>query len=201
MPLSEQWIVTNARGESLDYRQGESYPAAPEYELCRCGQSGDKPFCDGSHEQARFDGTETASRRPYLDQAETFAGPTMSLTDAKSLCAFVRFCDPEGRSWNLVMQTDDPEARRLVAHQAGHCPGGRLVAWDRATGKSVEPEFEPSLGLIEDTAERVSGPIWVRGGIPVVSADGEVYEVRNQIALCRCGRSTNLPFCDGSHAT
>jgi hypothetical protein len=124
----------------------------------------------------------------------------MSLTDAKSLCAFVRFCDPEGRVWNLVMQTDDPEARRLVAHQAGHCPGGRLVAWDRETGKSVEPEFEPSLGLIEDTAKGVSGPIWVRGGIPVVSADGEVYEVRNQIALCRCGRSTNLPFCDGSHA-
>jgi CDGSH-type Zn-finger protein len=199
LPLSEQWIVTNAQGESLDYREGKRYLTPPAYSLCRCGQSGDKPFCDDSHKEVRFDGTETASRQPYLDQAETFAGPTMLLTDAKSLCAFTRFCDPKGRVWNLVLQTDDPEARRLVEHEAGHCSGGRLVAWDRETGKPVEPAFEPSLGLIEDTAKEVSGPIWVRGGIPVVSADGKAYEVRNQTALCRCGRSANKPLCDGSH--
>jgi hypothetical protein len=74
------------------------------------------------------------------------------------------------------------------------------VAFDRETGESVEPEYEPSLGLIEDTARRVSGPIWARGRIPIVSADGEGYEVRNQVALCRCGRSDNKPFCNGSHA-
>jgi hypothetical protein len=58
----------------------------------------------------------------------------------------------------------------------------------------------PSLGLIEDTARHVSGPIWVRGGVPVVSADGQPYEIRNRVALCRCGRSANKPFCNGSHA-
>jgi CDGSH-type Zn-finger protein len=200
LPLNEQWIVTNAQGESLDYREGESYPAPPEYALCRCGQSSNKPFCDGSHEKVRFDGTETASRQPYLDQVEVFEGPTMLLADAEGLCAFARFCDPKGRIWNLVYQTDDPEARRLVEYESGHCPGGRLVAFDRETGESVEPEYEPSLGLIEDTARRVSGPIWVRGAIPVVSANGTSYEVRNQIALCRCGRSDNKPFCNGSHA-
>ncbi len=114
--------------------------------------------------------------------------------------AFARFCDPKGRVWNLVKQTDNPDARRLVEFEAGHCPAGRLVAWDRATGKSIEPKFEPSLGLIEDTAKQVSGPIWVRGGIPVVSADGQTYEIRNRMTLCRCGRSANKPFCDGSHA-
>jgi Uncharacterized conserved protein len=200
LPLNEQWIVTNAKRESLDYREGESYPTAPEYELCRCGQSSDKPFCDDSHKKMSFDGSETASRLPYLDQAETFTGPTMLITDAARLCAFARFCDPKGRIWNLVTQTDDPEARRLVEYEAGHCPSGRLVAWDRETGEPVEPEFEPSLGLIEDTVRRVSGPIWVRGGIPVVSADGTAYEVRNQVALCRCGQSDNKPFCNGSHA-
>jgi len=200
LPLSEQWIVTNAQGESLDYREGKSYPTPSEYALCRCGQSSDKPFCDGTHEKVRFDGTETASRQPYLDQAESIVGPTMLLTDAVSLCAFARFCDPKGRVWNLVLQTDDPEARRLTEYESGHCPGGRLVAWDRETGKSIEPKFEPSLGLIEDTARKVIGPIWVRGGIPVVSADGNAYEVRNQVTLCRCGRSANMPFCNGSHA-
>jgi CDGSH-type Zn-finger protein len=200
LPLSEQRIVTNAEGESLDYAEGKQYPAAPQYALCRCGQSGHKPFCDGTHGKVHFDGTETASRQPYLEQAKSTEGPTASLTDAESLCASARFCDPKGGSWNLVKQSDDPEARRLVGHQAGHCPSGRLVAWDRQTGKAIEPNFEPSLGLIEDTAKQVSGPIWVRGGIPVISADGQAYEVRNRLTLCRCGKSANKPFCDGSHA-
>ncbi|MHB8060709.1 MAG: CDGSH iron-sulfur domain-containing protein, partial [Gaiellaceae bacterium] len=126
--------------------------------------------------------------------------PTMSLADAESLCAFARFCDPKGRIWNLIYETDDPEARLLVEHESGHCPGGRLVAFDRETGESVEPEYEQSLGLIEDTARRVGGPIWVRGGIPVISADGTAHELRTQVALCRCGLSVNKPFCDGSHA-
>ena len=200
LPLSEQWIVTNAEGESLDYRQGKKYPAQPQYALCRCGQSANKPFCDGTHQKVQFDGTETASHQPYLKQAETIEGPTMLLTDQENLCAFARFCDPKGRIWNLVKETDNPEARRLVKHEAGHCPAGRLVAWDRETGKPIEPIFEPSLGLIEDTDKKVSGPIWARGGIPVVSAEGKTYEIRNRMTLCRCGRSDNKPFCNGSHA-
>jgi CDGSH-type Zn-finger protein len=200
LPLSEQWIATNPEGESLDYREGKQYPAQPQYALCRCGQSANKPFCDGSHKKAQFDGTETASQQPYLEQAETIEGPTMVLTDQENLCAFARFCDPKGRIWNLVAQADNPETRRIVEHEAGHCPAGRLVVWDRATGKPIEPKFEPSLGLIEDTAKKVSGPIWVRGGIPVISADGKTYEIRNRMTLCRCGRSDNKPFCNGSHA-
>ena len=47
--LGEQWIVTNDEGESLDYREGKTFPATQQYALCRCGQSGNKPFCDGSH--------------------------------------------------------------------------------------------------------------------------------------------------------
>jgi CDGSH-type Zn-finger protein len=45
----------------------------------------------------------------------------------------------------------------------------------------------------------VSGPIWVRGGISVYSGQGMLYEVRNRVTLCRCGKSTNKPFCDSSH--
>ena len=200
LPLSEQRIVTNAKGESLDYQESREYPLQAQYSLCRFGQSGTKPFCDGTHKKVGFDGTETAGTETYMEQVETFEGPTLQLTDAENLCAFARFCDPKGRIWNLVGLTDQPEARSVVEYEAGHCPGGRLVAWDRETGKPIEPDFERSIGLIEDTARRVSGPIWVRGGVPVISAGGEAYEVRNRVTLCRCGRSGNKPFCDGSHA-
>jgi CDGSH-type Zn-finger protein len=54
--------------------------------------------------------------------------------------------------------------------------------------------------LIFDPAREEEGPLWVRGGIQVEGADGFLYQRRNRITLCRCGRSQNMPFCDASHA-
>jgi CDGSH-type Zn-finger protein len=201
VPLANQRIVNNEKGESVDWHEDEAFPHAEKYALCRCGQSASKPFCDGAHSRVGFDGTETASRDPYERQAERIDGPTVVLEDAEQLCAFARFCDPHGRVWNLVSKTDQLSGRKLVEQEAADCPAGRLVAKDRATGIAYEPRFEPSIGLVQDTAKAISGPLWVRGGIPVVSADGTAYEVRNRVTLCRCGVSSNKPFCDGSHAS
>jgi len=33
----------------------------------------------------------------------------------------------------------------------------------------------------------------------IESADGRMYESRNRVTLCRCGKSENKPYCDGSH--
>lgn len=74
------------------------------------------------------------------------------------------------------------------------------MAWDRTTGKPFEFRFAPSLGLIEDPAIGSSGGLWVRGGIPVRREDGRTYEIRNRTVLCRCGKSANKPYCDGTHA-
>jgi len=201
VPLSHQHVVVNAEGESIDWRAGDPVEGGDNYALCRCGHSTKKPFCDGSHKKRGFDGSETASRAPYLEQAQRIPGPTMDLLDAEKLCAFGRFCDPAGQVWNLVEKTDHEAARRVFEHEATACPGGRLVAIDKKTGKAIEPHFEPSIGLIHDTARGESGPLWVRGGIPIESADGTTYEVRNRVTLCRCGASANKPFCDGSHAS
>jgi len=201
IPVAKQTIGTDAEGQSREWQQGQEYEVAETYALCRCGESATKPFCDGTHVKNRFNGTERASKQPYVEQAGVIEGPEMFLTDAQNLCAFARFCDPDGQVWNLIESTDDPEKRKLVEKEAGHCPGGRLVAWYKETLKPYEPQFEPSIGLIEDPQMQVSGGLWLRGSIPVVGADGTQYEVRNRVALCRCGASGNKPFCDGSHVS
>jgi CDGSH-type Zn-finger protein len=200
VPLAKQHIGTNADGESTEWREGESYPAPPKYALCRCGQSKKKPFCDGTHAAVDFDGTETARRDAFVDQAEVIDGPTMQLLDAPSLCASARFCDVKGKIWNLIKQTDDEAAQALVVEQAAHCPSGRLVVLDKSRN-TLEPELAPSIGVTEDTAMNVAGPLWVRGGIPITSSDGKRLEVRNRVALCRCGASKNKPYCDGTHVS
>ena len=200
VPLQVDTITYDADGGSEEWQAGRAIEAGEKYALCRCGRSANKPFCDGTHARIDFDGTETASREPYAVQATTIDGPAMVLQDADALCAFARFCDPHGSIWKLIEQTDDAGARALVKHEATHCPSGRLVVRDKATGTPIEPEFAPSIELVEDPGKDCSGPLWVRGGIPVTSADGTTYEVRNRVTLCRCGASTNKPFCDGTHA-
>jgi CDGSH-type Zn-finger protein len=200
LPLSKQTIGTNTAGESVKWIEGRAYPTQAAYALCRCGRSANKPFCDGTHAKVKFDGTETASRESYKTQAKVTEGPTMSLTDAEKLCAFARFCDPNGQVWSLVNETDDASAKKNFVRQVGDCPSGRLVAWENSTGKPLEPKFEPSIGLIEDPANECAGPIWLKGGVQVIGADGFHYEVRNRVTLCRCGASQNKPFCDGTHA-
>jgi len=200
VPLAKQTIVGDAAGESRSWKEGERLSVPANYALCRCGHSKTKPFCDGSHAKAKFDGKETASRVPYREQAQLTEGPVLSLTDAESLCAFARFCDPNGQVWNQVAGTDEPKVRETFVRQVNDCPSGRLVAWERASGKPIEHALPISIGIIEDPVENVSGPLWLRGGIPLVSADGFAYEVRNRVTVCRCGASKNKPFCDGSHA-
>jgi CDGSH-type Zn-finger protein len=200
VPLARQAIVADEEGHSVGWREGETFDTAEEYELCRCGRSATKPFCDRSEERLGFDGTETASREPYLEQAKERQGPTVNLTDARRLCAFARFCDYGGQVWNLI-ERDDPESASLAVREATMCPSGRLVAWDRATGDPYEGSFEPSIGVVEDPNKGVSGPLWVRGGIQVIGADGYRYETRNRMTLCRCGASSNKPFCDGTHVS
>ena len=201
VPLEMQVIEPNEDGLSWDWKLAKTFEAKEEYHLCRCGQSKNKPFCDNSHLRAKFDGTETASRKPYVRAAEGREGPGLLLRDQEELCAFARFCDPGGKIWALIDSTDDPEVRKLAVREANHCPSGRLAVYEKKTDRAIEEELLPSIGLVEDPALGCSGPLWVRGGIRIESSDGTPYEVRNRVTLCRCGASVNKPFCNGSHAS
>jgi CDGSH-type Zn-finger protein len=196
VPLTRMSIETNENGESWEWRQRGMVDVDGTYRLCRCGSAATQPFCDDTCARIGFDGTERADRRPYLQQARRQLGPERDLTDAPRLCATARFCDAMGTIWALV-DIDDKVAAELVDRAAVRCPSGRLVAW---IGRdAVEADLEPSIALTSDPSRGVSGPLWVRGGIPIRSADGSTYEVRNRVTLCRCGASRNKPLCDGSH--
>jgi CDGSH-type Zn-finger protein len=50
---------------------------------------------------------------------------------------------------------------------------------------------------------RNNGPYRVEGPITLVDADGNEYDLSERaggFSLCRCGGSTNKPFCDGTHS-
>ena len=199
IPLHIQTIVANEEGRSWEWGNGEIFKTSKSYWLCRCGQSSHKPFCDDSHLKYGFDGTETAGHIPYDALAKQFDGPTLVMGDVGSLCANARFCSATGKIQNLISKTGDPDVREEVIREVKNCPAGRLTLVDKITGQKIEQSLQPSIGIVEDVPKSCSGPLWVQGGVPIESSDGEQYEIRNRVTLCRCGASKNKPFCDSTH--
>jgi len=180
--------------EPIDWAPFEPLQAEADYALCRCGRSATKPFCDDTCAGLVWDSAETADRAPRATRARVFAGQGVVMTDDHALCTHAGFCGDRFTSvWQMVRHTDDPVVRERMQAMIDRCPSGTLAhAVDREADND-EPVFELGIGVIKD------GPLWIRGGISVQSADGVTYEVRNRMTLCRCGNSSNKPFCDGSH--
>ncbi len=214
VPFKQQFIMADQLGESWYYAPGESFPLSDDIErptlLCRCGASGSKPYCDGSHEHVEWDDALTAELDEILRDAKVYSGDTLELADNRKYCSYARFCHPAGGAWKLTMGSGESGVDRdLAIREASMCPSARLTATERdpaldnEDGRRIpyEFDFEPTMALLEDPEERCSGGLWLRGGISVFNDDGELYEVRNRVVLCRCGHSSNKPYCDGEHAS
>ena len=50
---------------------------------------------------------------------------------------------------------------------------------------------------------RDDGPLVIQGPVKIIDAEGNAFVPpanKPLVALCRCGGSTNKPFCDGTHS-
>ena len=56
--LVKKTQIVSEFGEPLNWKKDGDIPHAETYELCRCGHSKEKPFCDSSHCDIDFEGTE-----------------------------------------------------------------------------------------------------------------------------------------------
>lgn len=57
----------------------------------------------------------------------------------------------------------------------------------------VRPISKPTIRIEDD------GPYQISGRFQLVDDAGELYETERELSLCRCGRSHEKPFCDGTH--
>ncbi len=199
IPLRQNIIEIDRQGTSLAWKDGKDYmPESGCYALCRCGHSKEKPYCDGTHESTGFEGEETASRESYLSGCTRYEGEQVDLLDNESLCAGVRFCDRGLGVWEAALESGDDQNKQLAIDESCACLSGRLTVVEK-DGTAIEPDLPQEIGLVQDSAAGWRGPLSVTGGIPLEGADGEEYEIRNRMTLCRCGESKNMPFCDTSH--
>lgn len=197
LPLDEVIMVTTRDGSPIEWKNGKKIPVGKNYSLCRCGRSTNKPFCTGEHVKTGFNGTEVASKEKFSKNADVTKGAKLNLLDNPYFCNHSGFCTTGVGVWEGVSVANDKVSKEKVAKQICDCPTGRLVAIDAKTKKEIEPKFEKSISLI--TEPEGIGAIWVKGKVEIKSSSNKSYEKRNRVCLCRCGKSSNKPFCDGSH--
>lgn len=161
--------------------------------LCRCGKSKDKPYCDGAHQdtglnEVRLEGC------PHVP-IKNYTGSEIIVHFRPQLCYHSENCvkglpavfDRFKRPWVNATGAD----YEAIIEQIGKCPSGALSYTGREG--DVRPLPEDSILV------RRNGPYVVRGDIPLVTEEELAPHTAERYSLCRCGRSRNKPFCDGSH--
>ncbi len=172
----------------------------PTYSLCRCGASKNHPFCDGAHIESKFNGQETADIDKIMETSSEYVGKDFIMLDKGKLCFGAGFCySKHGNIWEFI-ESENSKNNETIIQMSNDCPAGRFVIIDKKTNKIISPNFNPSISVVEEVRKYVSGPLWVKGNIQIVSKEKGEYEKRDSVALCRCGESKNKPYCDGEHS-
>lgn len=100
-----------------------------------------------------------------------------------------RVFDPKKRPWIQPDQADADELAAVIMR----CPTGALHYSHTEIESAETTPDENTMQVCKD------GPLYLRGALQLHHADGEILMQENRVALCRCGKSTNKPFCDNSH--
>lgn len=87
----------------------------------------------------------------------------------------------------------DAASADAIAEAVLLCPTGALH-YVRHDGGPQEPErTDVQVQTVPD------GPYYVQGLLEVTTSGGDLIRKDTRIALCRCGKSEHMPFCDNSH--
>jgi len=200
VPLVRKQKIVSEEGDAVSWMKTEVLATEENYALCRCGRSASKPFCDGSHARLGFDGTETADTRRSVERQRVLGdGHAIIVKRDGPLCMHAAFCVGRARKIPAMLpHTGDSDVRAQVIGMIDRCPSGSYTYALELGGEDVEPDL-PLAVAVTTEEDALGGALWVTGGIPVERADGQPFETRNRVTLCRCGHSKIKPLCDGTH--
>ncbi|MGH7677500.1 MAG: CDGSH iron-sulfur domain-containing protein [Gemmatimonadaceae bacterium] len=97
--------------------------------------------------------------------------------------------DPSRRPW-IDLGSADADA---IARAVVKCPTGALQ-YERLDGGAAETVPDS----VQVTPVR-NGPYLIRGRVDIVDPATRQPHSETRVALCRCGQSKHMPYCDNTH--
>ena len=162
--------------------------------LCRCGGSGSKPYCDGTHASNGFNGEKSPDRVP--DQLDTYDGKDITIRDNRGSCSHAAYCTSglPGIWRTGVEPWIDPDGAPVddSVRVIRQCPSGAL-SYER------DGKIEDAYSDTPEIQISRNGPYLIRGGVELDGVERGEGASLEHCTLCRCGHSRNKPFCDGAH--
>ncbi len=97
---------------------------------------------------------------------------------------------PSEKPWITLDNVNSEE----IIEQVFKCPSGALSIKEQQANKEPEQNKE----IWTEIVVLKNGPIMVKGSLSIKHKDGK-QESQKEVYLCRCGQSSNKPYCDGTH--
>lgn len=114
-----------------------------------------------------------------------------------------RVFSPDKRPWVCVDEAGPLEIIKAI----DQCPTGAL-RYQLTKNSKIDPDLAKGAGWIGYQVSEPAivhirmvkdGPLLVKGPVRILDCDGNSIRECESMVLCRCGRTKNPPFCDGSH--
>ena len=99
--------------------------------------------------------------------------------------------DPQKRPWI----TPEGANTESIIDQIKKCPSGALSYYINSDVGDEKVKIEAET-IVESAP---NGPLMVYGNVTIKDSKGNITRKNNATAFCRCGGSSNKPYCDGSH--
>lgn len=119
--------------------------------------------------------------------------PKLCIHAAECVKRLPEVYDPKAKPW---IKPNNASAEALKT-QIDACPSGALTYRMNTTETNNESKDQEDMSTKVDVLK--NGPLLVHGTIEVNNADGNKEVKERTTAFCRCGASTNKPYCDGTH--
>jgi len=162
--------------------------------LCRCGGSGNKPFCDGTHSKNGFSSAKLDGR--VSDKRDNYVGQQITIHDNRGICAHAGRCTSGLAA--VFHQHEEPWIHpdsatvEDIKETINKCPSGALSYTIDAV-EHRDRKGEPTIFIAHN------GPYVVSGAPTLENTTRAEGASKEHFTMCRCGGSKNKPFCDGSH--
>lgn len=98
--------------------------------------------------------------------------------------------NPDIRPW---IKAENASVGELTV-QIDQCPSGALSYYTKGEENTEAEAQETKVDV------RANGPLLITGNLMVTDAEGNSVLKIKKTAFCRCGASSNKPYCDGSHS-
>ncbi|TAE23378.1 MAG: hypothetical protein EAZ91_22190 [Cytophagales bacterium] len=137
-------------------------------------------------------------QKPTPDITKTYPNDEITVVWKPAMCVHSKICwtqlsevfNPRERPW---VNMDGADTARIM-EQVDRCPSGALSYY--RNNETPQPADVTGESVVEVLP---NGPLMVYGNLIVKDSAGNETPKHKVTAFCRCGASSNKPYCDGSH--